>query len=265
MDKINNNYFIVTHKNIPWEIPFPHRIIGVEGYIPNTLKGVAASQSIGQLLDSETAFGALRSLMAMNQQIESNSNTQEVFWGSYRLFLSNETNEDWLNPSLQENLIITPKEFNSNWKKIITTEIPSGVDIMIPAPRLLPDTILGQYARVHHLDDLLLAVGCAIRYGLLEPLSISKMLESNTLIPYGIFAAPKSIRYEFNERVWACAIDFYKNYYTPKNGYQRRVIDFAFERVISMAIIQLIINKKLNCISCRNIWVSDTGTYIPSK
>jgi hypothetical protein len=265
MDKINNKYYVTTHTSIPWEIPFPHRIIGVEGYTPEYTNGVAASQSIGRLLDSETAFGGLRSLMAINKEIESYDNAQEIFWGSYRLFLSSETNEDWLSPSLQENRIISPLDLKTNWSNLISTEIPSGVDIIIPAPRILPDTILGQYARVHHLDDLLFAVGCAIRCGLLETISIAKMLESNTLIPYGNFAACKSLRYEFNEKLWACALDFYNNYYTPKYGYQRRVIDFAFERIISMALIQLIINRKLTCISSRNIWVSDNGTYTPSQ
>jgi hypothetical protein len=259
------NYFIVTHQAIPWEIPFPHCVIGVEGYSPPTNEGVAASHTISKQLDYETALGALRSLMVINQEIEAMEDSRSVFWGSYRLFLGKETNEDWLSPSMQENLTITPNFFKTNWKDIITTEIPDGTDIMIPAPRILPDTILGQYARVHHLDDLLFAVGCAIRNGLLDPISISKMLESNTLIPYGIFAAKKLIRYEFNKKLWACVIDYHKNYYYPRYGYQRRVIDFVFERVISMALIQFIINNKLNCVSCRNIWISEDGIYKPSQ
>ena len=264
MGKNLNNYYVVTHQSIPWKIPFQHRVIGIEGYIPDLNNGVAAGQIISKLLDSETAFGALRSLIAINQEVESYEDSKSIFWGSYRLFLSNETNEDWLSPSLQDNKIISPNQLNDDWKNIIATEIPSGVDIMIPAPRLLPDTILGQYSRVHHLDDLLLAVGCAIRHGLLNPISVPKMLESNTLIPYGIFATSKAIRHEFNMRLWACVLDFYKNFYTPRNGYQRRVIDFAFERVASMAIIQMIIKNKLNCVSCRNIWVSKDGNYLPS-
>jgi hypothetical protein len=78
------------------------------------------------------------------------------------------------------------------------------------------------------------------------------------------FAAKKNIRQEFNEKLWNCALDFYKNYYTPRIGYQRRIIDFAFERVASMAIIQMIIKNKLNCLSCRNIWLSNDGNYLTS-
>jgi hypothetical protein len=96
-------------------------------------------------------------------------------------------------------------------------------------------------------------------------LSVPTLLSTNTLIPYGNFAASKKIRYEFNQRLWACALDFYKNYYIPRSGYQRRVIDFVFERISSMAIIQMVAKNNLNCISCRNILVSTTGEYRQSN
>jgi len=257
-------YFITTHIPLTWEIPFKHITVGVEGYHPIEENSVAASNIITKLLDSETAFGALRSLMAINSIIEKSDKNTSIFTGTYRLFLSKEINKDWLSPILQENLIISPHELNSNWRNLIALDLPEGVDIMIPAPRLLPDTVLGQYSRVHHLDDLLYATGCAIRAGLLEPLSVPKMLSSNTLIPYGNFASKKEIKHDFNERLWWCAHEFYKNHYIPRNGYQRRVIDFVFERITSMALIQMIVNKNLNCVSCRNIWISQDGNYKPS-
>lgn len=259
--KNNSNFFVVTHQDIPWEIPFEHQVIGVEGYVPSISSGIPAASIISRLLDSETAFGALRSMMAINTLLDSQDNSATVFTASYRLFLGVETNGDWLSPIMQENRIITPDELANDWQNIIATEIPDGVDIMIPAPRLLPDTLLGQYARVHHLDDLMFAVGCAIRVGLLDPLSVPMMLSSNTLIPYGNFAARKSLRQEFNQKVWACALEFYKNHYVPRTAYQRRVIDFVFERIISMATIQMIAKKNLHCVSCRNIWVCPDGVY----
>lgn len=256
-----SNYFIISHQEIPWEIPFDHKVIGVEGYSPPLPTGIPAASVISRSLDYETAFGAMRAMMAINSQLDSQDDSSAVFTASYRLFLGKETNGDWLNPIMQENRIITPDELTSDWKNIIATEIPDGVDIMIPAPRLLPDTLLGQYARVHHLDDLMLAVGCAIRVGLLDPLSVPMMLSSNTLIPYGLFASRKSLRHEFNQKVWTCALEFYKSHYVPRTAYQRRVIDFVFERINSMAIIQMIAKKNLNCISCRNIWVCPDGVY----
>lgn len=262
--KLKSNYFIVTHQTIPWELPFNHRVIGVENFDPGKELGISAGNVISRALDSDTAFGALRSLMPMNQELDSVHDETPIFWGSYRLFLGKEMNRDWLSPILQENKILRPNEIKSDWPNIIATEIPDDIDILIPAPRLLPDSVIGQFSRVHHLDDLLLAVGCAIRSGLLEPLSVPSMLSSNTLIPYGNFAAKKSIRYEFNERLWNCVLDFHKNFYKSRAGYQRRVIDFAFERVVSMAIVQMVIKNNLRCASCRNIWISEDGAYTPS-
>ncbi len=262
--KNQSNIYVITHQQIPWELPFNHRVIGVENYIPEKNVGLGACEVISRAIDSETAFGALRGLMPINYELENIDDSASVFMGSYRLFLGNEFNYDWLSPVMQENKIFRPDDIKSQWEDIIATEIPDNIDIMIPAPRLLPDTLLGQYSRVHHLDDLLLAVGCAIRAGLLDPLSVPQMLSSNTLIPYGNFAAKKIIRYEFNKKLWACALDFYKNYYTPRVGYQRRVIDFAFERVVSMAIIQMILKNDFKCVSCRNIWISGNGLYKPS-
>ncbi len=260
---INKNYYIVTHQKMPWKLPFEHKLVGVEGFSPDLKEGIS-NDVISKSIDYETAFGALRSLMAINNDIKDYPDSESIFVGSYRLFLGKEINENWISPIMQENKIISPEDLKSNWEEVIATEIPEGIDIMIPAPRLLPDTLLGQYARVHHLDDLLLAVGCAVRTGFIDSTSVPYMLSSNTLIPYGNFAAKKSIRQEFNEKLWNCALDFYKNYYTPRLGYQRRVIDFAFERVTSMAIIQMIIKNKLNCVSCRNICISDNGAYYPS-
>lgn len=258
-------YFIITHREIPWDIPFSHTKVGIEGFEPSGNFDISAGRIISKSLDSETAFGALRAIPPISEEIRKNTSSDSIFVGTYRLFLSKETNEDWLSPILQENKIITPSELACDWESLISTELPSGVDIMIPAPRILPDTLLGQYSRVHHLDDLLLATGCAIRAGLLEPLSVPSMLSSNTLIPYGLFASSAKIRLDFNERLWWCIQDFYKNHYVPRVGYQRRIIDFVFERIKSMAIIQMNINKKLNCVSARNIWISDNGIYEPSN
>lgn len=259
----NSLFCITTHQPLPWEIPFEHRLVGVEGFIPAS-PGLAASSVISRLLDQETAFGALRGLMAVNALLADREDSTPVFIGTYRLFLGREFNTDWLSPVMQENRIITPEQLQRDWSELLATELPADVDIMIPAPRLLPDTVLGQYARVHHLDDLMLAVGCAIRAGLLDPLTVPAMLNTNTLIPYGNFAARKSLRQDFNERLWACVLDFYKNHHVPRTGYQRRVIDFVFERIVSMALVQMVVKNELRCVSCRNVWVSADGAYTPS-
>lgn len=253
-------YYVVTHKALEIALPQATAVIGVEGYDPGT-SGVAVKNVISAALDSETGFGALRAIPATNHLLEGKPDSTPVFTGSYRLFLGSEQIEDWLNPLLQENRCITYDEFSVDWQSILALSIPDDVDILIPSPRLLPDTILGQYMRVHMLEDLMFAVGCAIRNGFLDPVSVPYMLQSNTLIPYGNFAASAKIRKAFNEKLWKTVLDFYKNYYVPRIGYQRRVMDFVFERVVSMALVQMITKEKLRCRACRNIWVTESGEY----
>ena len=65
-----NKFFVITHKEIPWDIPFDNITIGTEGFIPNTEFGLPASNSISKLLDMETAFGALRALPTINSIIK---------------------------------------------------------------------------------------------------------------------------------------------------------------------------------------------------
>ncbi len=258
-------YFVITHKKVPWDIPFPHAEVGVEGYVPPNDKGLAACEILSRALDAETALGALRGIPVVNNALEAVGDDEPVFVGSYRLFLGVEMSLNWLDCSLQNNVIITPEQLQASWQSTIATSIPDGVDILIPAPRLLPDTVMGQYSRVHHLEDLFFAVGCAIQANLLDPLLVPVLLSKNTIIPYGIFAAKKKFRYDFNERLWWCIMKFYKEFYTPRTAYQRRVVDFSFERVISMILMQRIVREELNCMSCRNIWVSEDGVYRPGK
>lgn len=256
-------YFVISHRKVDTPLPAGARVIGVEGYVPEA-SGVAASSVITRALDDETALGALRALPVILDQLEKVAPEESVFVGTYRLFLGSETSADWLSPAMQENRCLSFDQVRAESADVICTKIPDDVDILIPSPRLLPDTILGQYMRVHILDDLLMAVGCAIRTGLLDPISVPYMLQSNTLIPYGNFAARAGFRKTFTAKVWDTVMEFYRHHYRPRAGYQRRVIDFAFERVISMALVQHITKEKLRCRACRNIWITPDGTYAPS-
>ena len=256
-------FFIVTHKPLDRPPPYATHMIGVEGYDPGEL-GVAAGNILSKGLDFETGFGALRALMPMNYCLEKSPDEEPVFTGSYRLFLGAESTTNWLSPILQENKCVTTADFTSSWRDLIALDIPDDADILIPSPRLLPDTILGQYMRVHVFEDLLHAVGCAINTGFLDPISVPYMLQSNTLIPYSSFAGPAKMRKEFNQALWDTVMEFYRKHYVPRSGYQRRVMDFVFERVVSMHLVQKITKEGLRCRACRNIWVTDDGKYVQS-
>lgn len=257
-------YFVTSHKPLETPPPYMTHLIGVEGFDPGD-KGVAAGNVLTRGLDLETGLGALRALMPMNHCLEKSPDDEPIFTGSYRLFLGKESTTDWLSPILQENKCVTTADFASSWKDLIALEIPDDVDMLIPSPRLLPDTVLGQYMRVHVLEDLLHAVACAIETGFLDPVSVPYMLQSNTLIPYAAgFASSTKMRRSFNESLWETVMEFYRKHYVQRSGYQRRVMDFVFERVVSMHLVQKITKEGLRCRACRNIWVTDDGKYAQS-
>ena len=85
----------------------------------------------------ETAFGALRGVMAINSVIDKLPEDEAIFVGSYRLMLSQEIQDNWISPVMQENKIISPAVLAENWQEIIAVELPADIDLLIPAPRLL--------------------------------------------------------------------------------------------------------------------------------
>ena len=160
----------------------------------------------------------------------------------------------------QQNYVIdiTPEKLTAS---NVCTDLPPGIDILLPSPMLLPCSILRHYSNSHILDDLLMGVSMAIRYGLVSKQVALDQLESNVLIPFGMFAAKRDIKLEFLDRLWATAINFYRDHYIPRVGYQRRVIDFVFERITSMALIQLISQNKYCVASADFLRVSNDGSY----
>ena len=66
---IDKKYYIITHQKMPWKLPFEHKLVGVEGFSPDLKEGIP-NDVISKLLDYETAFGGLRSLMTINNEIK---------------------------------------------------------------------------------------------------------------------------------------------------------------------------------------------------
>ena len=66
---IDKKYYIITHQKMPWKLPFEHKLVGVEGFSPDLKEGIS-NEVISKLIDYETAFGSLRSLMAINNDIK---------------------------------------------------------------------------------------------------------------------------------------------------------------------------------------------------
>lgn len=141
------------------------------------------------------------------------------------------------------------------------TEIPPEFDIIVPAPMTFKTTVVEQYHESHILEDLMFGMGLALRAGLISGDVVSRQLNSNKMIPFGTFAARKAIKSEFLERIWWCALEFYKTMYIPRSDYQKRVIDFVFERIASFAAAEMIESGRYSIGYSRVVRISVDGIY----
>jgi hypothetical protein len=254
------SHFIITHQNIPWKIPFKHTVIGIGGYEP--VDGIAAKNLIGEELDNEHALGGIRSARSIIEAVSKVDSKETIKCSTYRLFISNDLNEKWnlSVPFSERHRIVSPEDFHLSHEELVLQLMPPGVDLVICTPIHFPCTVLEQYT-VHHLDDLLFAMGCAVRAGLIDQTITAKILSGNIMLPFGFYASKPQFRVEFTEKILYCVREFMLKHWIPRTDYQRRCIDFAFERVASVALYQSIIRDKLNVLSSTPVLISDSETY----
>jgi hypothetical protein len=250
-------HFVITHKPIEWRLPFSHTVIGVEKYVPEV--GFAAGDFIGEKLAGETSLGTLRAIPAILKNVEGLPSSAQIFHSHYRLFLSSAIRTRWAS-RLGRPKVITPSELLRS-PKIILTAIPTGLDIISPAPMTFKTTVVEQYHESHILEDLMFGLGVALRAGLISGNVVSRHLNSKQMIPFGNFAAHKSVKTEFLERLWWCALEFLKSMYVPRSDYQKRVVDFVFERITSFALAEMIESGRYNVGYSRVVRVSADGIY----
>jgi len=253
-------YFIISHAPYSWKIPFEITEITVDGYV--SLNGVRASKYIGKKMDSEIGFGGIRAYSAINAIISNCDPEEAVFVGSYRTFIGKKVEENWrvALPSDHARLIVSPEIFEESYQTLVALDLPCNVDILIGTPLNFGYSVLQQYAAAHHLDDLLLAVSCAIRAGLVSQAAAAAVLSGSIMIPIW-FASSAKIRMDFNERMQWCATEFFYKHNIPRTDYQRRVIDFAFERVVAIYLYQLVNTEGIRTAASKQIVVSPTGFY----
>lgn len=254
-------YFVLNHAPYGWHIPFDIIEIGLGGYIPKP--GIRASTYIGDFLDSEVAFGGLRSCAAVRATLASCDPTESVFLGSYRMFMGKQLEENWRIAMPQEvaRQIVSPQVFEENFESLVALELPQNIDVLICTPINFGYSVIQHYSASHHLDDLMLAFSCAIRAGLVTQAAASAFLTGTTLIPYGFFASSAKLRMDLFERLQWCATEFFYKHYVPRDGYQRRAIDFAFERVIATYLFELVHKEGIRTAASKPILVSPTGNY----
>ena len=115
----------------------------------------------------------------------------------------------------------------------------SGGSEMVNTPSAFPETILGQYASVCHLEDLLDFARFLIKENILSASDAAQFLLGNVLIPgssIGVFSV-ENFRKIFSA-LFKASTFIKEPSYIARTGYQRRNTGFMLERLNSYLIIK---------------------------
>jgi hypothetical protein len=117
---------------------------------------------------------------------------------------------------------------------------PEGT-LLLPAPASFGMPLVTQYARAHHVRDLLQFMACAIDLGVVEDTAVGQFLGHDTMLvspSVGIY--PAGWLMDTLEKLEAVATAFEDGFAVPHEGYQNRAVGFCLERLHAMLAAGLI-------------------------
>jgi hypothetical protein len=259
--------FVVTHKPIEWNIPFEHQLVTVNGYKKEG--AIDASDFIGDLNLNRT-FAIYGGIAAILENIKDLPDDDHIVVSGYRAFLGKELHSN-IEVAVPENVanvenaefkfrdLITPDSLQETWKEKLLLEYPKEYELIIARPLNLPVSLLEQYARFHHFDDLLFGLAEAVRSGLINPHLTANFLTKPIFLSQ--FASKVSFLRDLYERVWWIAKQLYAKHYVQRNGYQERSINFTIERIISIYLMQKVYVEKVPTACCELVHIDFNKVY----
>jgi len=263
--------FVATHKNIGYNIPFPHVLIGMDGY--NSNGAIDISSFLPEYMNSDRTFASYRAGWGALRFLENNQCKDDdfmvvcsyrSFWGvkshnNYMDLFHENTSSNQLDP-LAFRVFQTPIELQETWKSSILLTAPEGVDFITTRPVDFGISVLEQYASSHHLDDLMYGIGLAIRLGCIDP-GVTAHVLSNRIFIHG-FAGRVKIFRELYSKLFLIAEEFYQKHHIPRDSYQERSINFVLERIVSIFLVQKIYYEKASALNVNLVQISGDGAYV---
>jgi hypothetical protein len=265
------NTFIVAHQDFGYEIPFPHEIIGLDGFSPSG--AINIDVYLPSYMRSDRTFASYRAGWGILELLRQKGVDDQEFlaiWG-YRHFFGNKfladltqtttenTKEDPSNPYAYRTFQ-TPEEIKNSWNETVLLDIPDGIELIVTRPEKFPVTVAEQYAQVHHFEDLMFGVGLAIKCGCINPSVAATVLSKQIFVPG--FVGRISLYNQLYEKLFLIATEFYDKHYVQREGYQARTINFVLERICAIFIIQKIYFERAPAVSTNLIQISENGHYI---
>lgn len=265
------NTFIVAHQDFGYEIPFPHQLIGLDGFSSNGAVGV--DKYLPEYMRGDRTFASYRAGWGVLELLRQKGVCEQEFLGiwSYRSFWGCKFSAD-LSRMTVENIkedagneyafrtFQTPNELTNSWDKNVLLSVPDGIELIVTRPITFPITFAEQYASVHHFDDLMFGIGLAIRFGCISPTVAATVLSKKVFV-HG-FVGRIALYRELYDKLFLIAEEFYKTNYIKRDGYQARSINFVLERICTIFIIQKIYFEKTPAVSANLIQISQDGQYV---
>ena len=259
--------FVITHKPVEWEIPFEHQLVTVNGYKQEG--AIDASDFIGDLNLNRT-FAMFGGIAAILENIKDLPDDDHIVVYGYRTYFGktlhsnielavpeNATNLD--NPEFQFRELVTPDALQATWKDRLLLEFPKDYELVIARPLNLLGTLLSQYSKIHHLDDLFFGLAEAVRAGLLNQHITADLLSQPVFLSQ--FASKVSFFRNLYERVWWLCKQLYTKHYVQRSGYQERSINFTIERIISIYLMQKVYAEKIPTTCAEFFLIDPNSTY----
>lgn len=127
----------------------------------------------------------------------------------------------------------------------------AGVEFLVAQPLHLKNSVVGNYAAIHHRHDILDYTALAVDVGVLDPNSASEFLASKYFIPAGIELGiyPRPWIVDALSNIELVGRQFLNEYGTRVKRYNRfqiRAVGFLGERLGSFLLIRHLIDKYSN-------------------
>jgi Domain of unknown function (DUF4422) len=263
-------HYVATHKKVDWVIPFPHRLITLDGYSePNALD--ASSILPREMLEDRT-FAFYRAGWVAVADAKDMKDDDFICLEGYRSYFGTQLSAD-VHRTVVENpselscaadglrTFMTPSVLQETWMSSILEEVPTGVDLIISRPVAFPCTMLEQYAVSHPIEDLLLGLGLAVRIGVLNEATLPRILNSNYFI--NNFVGRVSFFRKLYSFLYKVAFEFYSKLYIRRTDYQSRVINFILERIVSIYLIEKVYFEGVSTLTVNLNQITEDGIYRP--
>jgi len=183
----------------------------------------------------------------------------------YRKFLSSKNGER-SSKSVPYSSICSPSESAKYFPtQIFLENLLDRRAIMISKPLKLKSTLAENYATHHVTEDFSGFIAALAIQPDFPPERVNRFINCPFLIASPSLAFMDTRMFvdtmQILERVWEA---FFKNFYKPRNGYQRRVGGFLIERLHSFLLVEAIVCGKISVYFGQYFTVVEQGDVVPT-